>query len=85
MSDLIDREPCPCGQSHVRLNSVAVGQAVRVRCHWRHYHRTGTVTVVRLGNGSEPICDVMLDAGGSAASPAELVVGLAAWELWEGK
>lgn len=53
---------CDCGKFHPPLVNPHAGDRVRIRAHWRLYHRTGTLLRVREGFGNQTVCDVALDA-----------------------
>lgn len=73
-------EPCQCGRRHPLIGNVPhIGQKVRIRVHWRYYHRTGTIQNVRAGHAGMTLCDVSLDANDSGPT---LVTSMLPSELW---
>lgn len=70
---------CQCGRKHKLADTFSVGDRVRVRVHWRYYHRTGTVKAVRNGFGDETVYDVDLDANDAGSASIQAML---ASELW---
>ena len=71
---------CPCGKRHTQKAEYEVGDQIRVRVHWRHYHRTGRIVAKRPGWNEGAVYDVDLDSNDSG--PAHITAMLAS-ELWE--